>query len=122
MRFGKRKLCPAISPKKTVAGSVSAFFGGAVFSVVLYFAQRVWGTDVPLLPMLCAGVLAGATSQIGDLFASTVKRWGEIKDFLPARSRNTAGFKDRIDSSIATAPMVLGVFALLQYFGIVPWK
>ena len=120
MKFGKKKLCPKISPKKTVAGSVSAFFGGVVFGGLTYFLQRLWGASVPLLPLLLIGLLAGATSQIGDLFASLIKRWGGIKDFSKLIPEH-GGVLDRIDSTIATAPMVLGVFVLLQYMDIIPW-
>ena len=120
MRFGKRKLCPKISPKKTVAGSLFAFLGGIVFGYLTCFLQQLWGAHVPLLSLLIIGFLAGATSQIGDLFASMIKRWGGIKDFTKLIPEH-GGVMDRIDSTIATAPMVLGVFVLLQYMGLIPW-
>ena len=105
--FGKHKLIPEISPKKTVEGSI----GGMLFCVIAFlcfgfFAQRETGTapDYVLLGVL--GLLVSVLSQIGDLFASLLKRERGIKDFgniFPGHG----GIMDRFDSVLAVCPLLL---------------
>lgn len=99
--FGKHKLCPKISPKKTIEGSV----GGTLGSVILcglfgyFFAPEV------LIHCLIIGVLGGIVSQFGDLTASIFKRKMGIKDYgnlIPGHG----GILDRFDSVLFTGPMV----------------
>ena len=97
--FGKKKLCPDISPKKTFAGMWGGFIGGAlglvVYGLVLYFLKIDTGIPVWFCPV--AGALVSFVSQVGDLFMSAIKRQCGIKDFgkmLPGHG----GMLDRIDS------------------------
>lgn len=115
--FGKRKLCPRISPKKTVAGSVAALLGGMVFGAIIYFAQGLWDGMVYLTVLLAVGLLCGVFSQFGDLFASTIKRWAGIKDFSSIFPGH-GGIMDRIDSILLCAPPVLFVFSVLTKLGV----
>ena len=115
--FGKHKLCPSISPKKTVEGSAFSLLGGVLMALILYAIQSVWGGEVQLWPMLSLGLLCGIIGQFGDLFASCIKRAAGIKDFssvLPGHG----GFMDRIDSVVLCAPMVLAFFMILSYFSV----
>lgn len=115
--FGKHKIVPHISPKKTWEGCV----GGAVFSTILVTLYSVF----ILLPTLntkfsfvayviasaAAGLLLSVFSQLGDWFASALKRWVGIKDFgdiLPGHG----GVLDRFDSAFFTLPIALA-FALI---------
>ncbi len=97
MLFGKKKLCPNISPKKTVVGSVAAFFGGAVGGIVMFLFLR---NTLPLIhwyDWAIIGVACGGFSQIGDLTASLIKRHCNIKDYgkyIPGHG----GIMDRMDS------------------------
>lgn len=101
MLIGKHKLCPKISPKKTIEGSI----GGIIGSVVLC---GVFGwIFVPRLFVHCViiGVIGGVISQFGDLTASIFKRKMGIKDYgnlIPGHG----GILDRFDSVLFTAPMV----------------
>ncbi|MBP5662149.1 MAG: phosphatidate cytidylyltransferase [Clostridia bacterium] len=94
--LGKRKFCPAISPKKTVAGFLAALIGGGVAGVLLSF----WNFGALPHDMLLwapVGVLCGAVGQLGDLLASMLKRHCGIKDYgqyIPGHG----GMMDRMDS------------------------
>ena len=112
MLFGKHKLIPDVSPKKTVEGAI----GGLVFCVLAfigfaliynhYLIPEVWiPENSPILPvglMAVIGLVAGIVSMVGDLTMSLIKRHYGIKDFgkiLPGHG----GFLDRFDSVIAVA-------------------
>ena len=81
--YGKKKLIPEISPKKTVAGCVGAFIGSTVvltvYGLILHYTGAMEDT-VPVLHFTVIGLLLGGSSQIGDLSASAIKRFCGIKD------------------------------------------
>lgn len=109
--LGKHKLCPHISPKKTIEGSIGGFIGGALGGLLTYLLQPVWGSAMALLPMLIAGLVCGGIGQIGDLFASVLKRWADIKDYgkiFPGHG----GIMDRLDSVLMCAPVILAYIYL----------
>lgn len=99
--LGKHKLCPKISPKKTIEGSVGGIMGSAILSGLFgYFFM----SDI-LVHCLIIGVLGGIVSQFGDLTASIFKRKMGIKDYgnlIPGHG----GILDRFDSVLFTGPMV----------------
>lgn len=106
--FGKRKLCPEISPKKTVAGSLFSFLGGALAGVLMYFIAVYWAgvTEIALGHWLAIGVLCGGAAQIGDLIASMLKRFCGVKDFgtyIPGHG----GIMDRMDSILICMVVIL---------------
>ena len=107
--FGKHKLCPIISPKKTVEGAVGGVAGAALLGVIYAFAVN-GGNSVPQFALICA---AGAViSMIGDLAASAIKRDKDIKDYgtlIPGHG----GILDRFDSVIFTAPVIYFLHLLL---------
>ena len=118
--FGKRKLIPDVSPKKTVAG----FVGGILLAVVV---SVIYGLIIDLrgiTPYLVLAVMAGlcaVVSVCGDLLASLVKRHYAIKDYgflFPGHG----GVMDRFDSVIAVAPFlyilcyIANSFSLLSGF------
>ncbi|MBQ2725515.1 MAG: phosphatidate cytidylyltransferase [Clostridia bacterium] len=116
--FGKHKLIPEVSPKKTVEGAV----GGVVFaalSFVLYgFIIRKFfdpNIEINYIVMAAAGAIVSVISQIGDLAASVIKRRFEVKDYgwiFPGHG----GVIDRFDSVILTAP-VLYILTQIPFFG-----
>ena len=120
--FGKRKLCEHISPNKTVAGSVGGLLGGAIAGLILFYMQPVMGMlwnelpiQLPLAALVVIGLLCGALGQVGDLFASCIKRWCGIKDFgsiFPGHG----GMMDRIDSVLICAPIVFLFFSNLTLY------
>ena len=106
--IGKHKLCPNISPKKTVEGAIGGVIGSVGFCALFGFLL------MPELIMHCIvlGVLGGLISQLGDLTASAIKRNLGVKDFsslIPGHG----GIMDRIDSILFTAPLVYYYTALL---------
>lgn len=108
--FGKNKLCPKISPKKTREGSVCGTLGSVVFSMLFGW----FFMDHSLL-WVCflIGLLGGIVSQLGDLTASIFKRKMGIKDYgtlIPGHG----GILDRFDSVLFTAPMVYYCLTLLS--------
>lgn len=105
--FGKRKLCPEISPKKTVAGSIASFAGGVVGGVIMALLTNML-TEIGWIMWLVIGLLCGGFAQIGDLIASMLKRFCGIKDYgkyIPGHG----GVMDRMDSIsiclFATVPL-----------------
>lgn len=94
--FGKTKLIPSISPKKTVEGAVGGWFVGALLS--LLFALFII-KDMNGLLLILGCIWLPIISQIGDLSFSAIKRYFNIKDFsniFPGHG----GFMDRIDSLV----------------------
>ncbi|MBW2145765.1 MAG: phosphatidate cytidylyltransferase [Deltaproteobacteria bacterium] len=110
--FGRKKLCPSISPNKTVEGAVGGMLGGllGVSACKLVLFPQISPAKVLLL---ATGI--GLMSQIGDLCESMLKRSLNIKDFgssLPGHG----GFLDRIDSFLFTAPFVFYVAVWLPFY------
>lgn len=102
--LGKHKLCPSISPKKTIEGSAGAFLGAVVSAVVCTVIYNRVGISVNYLYAIIYGIICGGLSQIGDLVASSVKRYFGIKDYgdvLPGHG----GIMDRLDSILFVAPV-----------------
>jgi phosphatidate cytidylyltransferase len=102
-KLGKRKLCPEVSPKKTVAG----FIGGTIGSVigVILWSNFIVEMNSVWYVLILFGVVAGIISQIGDLVASLIKRHTGLKDYgniIPGHG----GILDRFDSILFTTPIV----------------
>ena len=107
MLFGKHKMTPVLSPKKTIEGGI----GGLAGAVILGLLYALFTTHQITAYMLICLVGAGV-SMIGDLSASAIKRQTGIKDFgtlIPGHG----GILDRFDSVIFTAPVVYLMARLL---------
>ncbi len=108
--LGKHKLCPAISPKKTVEGAVGGMASSLLVTVILVLCFSMRGKLVAALLLtlpLCV------LSMIGDLFASVIKRAAGIKDYgklIPGHG----GILDRVDSILMVAPL----FYLCMIWGV----
>lgn len=105
--FGKHKLAPEISPKKTIEGSMGGIIGTAVVFVLtgVLFEKAFSVSNVNVIAYGALGVICSAFGQIGDLSASVIKRECGIKDFgkiMPGHG----GVLDRFDSVLFTAPLV----------------
>lgn len=112
MAFGKHKMSPNISPKKTVEGA----FGGIIFSIVLnavaltvYNKVATVPIDKPMATLLLAASLpVSFMGMMGDLSASVLKRNFDVKDFgriFPGHG----GVMDRMDSSLFTLPLTYAI-------------
>lgn len=114
--FGKRKLCPNISPKKTVAGAVGSMLGTVLAVMVYIFAVNTWfDGNYSYLVFILLAIPAGVIIQLGDLSASVVKRNCGVKDYgnlLPGHG----GIMDRCDSILPTAVYGWVVMYLAAYF------
>ena len=75
--FGKNKLCPKISPNKTVEGSIGGIIGSSTLIIIfsLYFSLG------PLWKMITLSIICSILAQLGDLVASKIKRLTGIKDY-----------------------------------------
>ena len=105
IRYGKRKLAPTVSPKKSVegaiAGIVTAVLGMVVYAVVM---DVTTDRDVSYSLALIYGVIGGVADIFGDLFFSAIKRQIGIKDYgnlIPGHG----GVLDRFDSMLVVAPL-----------------
>ncbi len=105
---GGPKLCPPVSPKKTIAGSIGGLAGSILAAMAVFGLSHVFCNEATLakLPLwwhyLLLGFCGGIAGQIGDLFASLVKRHSGIKDFsnlFPGHG----GTLDRLDSVLCMA-------------------
>lgn len=111
VKWGKRKLAPAISPKKSIEGSLAGIIGNLVLvSLVYYSLQQYLPFQFWQGILLAAGISIFA--QLGDLLESYLKRQFKAKDsgsLLPGHG----GVMDRFDSLIMAAPFV--------YFFLAAW-
>ncbi len=105
--LGKHKLCPKISPNKTVEGFIGGLIAGVISAVIiaLIYSFLYPNAKFNYLIVLFIGLAATAVSVLGDLSFSLIKRSCNIKDYgsiFPGHG----GFLDRFDSVIFAAPMV----------------
>lgn len=113
--FGKHKLAPVLSPKKSIEGSIGGSLGSAIIAAIYGYAMNRIngiGTDyIWILAIIC--FIASLGSQVGDLMASAIKREYAIKDYgklIPGHG----GIMDRFDSMIVTAPLIFILGVLLR--------
>ncbi len=106
--LGKHKLCPNISPKKTVEGFVGGIISNAViFWLVFLVYARIRGVDFTAVNGILAavlGIVCAPISVVGDLTFSVIKREKGIKDYgkiMPGHG----GLTDRFDSVLFVVPM-----------------
>jgi len=112
--FGKHKMSPVLSPKKTIEGAVGGIIGagllGALYGII---GQHFIVADynlVLIFAIVCA--VGGLISIVGDLGASAIKRNYDIKDYsnlIPGHG----GVLDRFDSIIFTAPIIYYLLVLV---------
>lgn len=110
--FGKHKLT-AVSPNKTVEGAVAGVVGAILLGILFaILCNTIWGVGINYLLIGCIMAVLSIVGQIGDLAASSIKRYCEIKDFselIPGHG----GMLDRIDSIIFVLPFAFILFSLL---------
>lgn len=105
--FGKHKMAPVLSPKKSIEGALGGVVGAAVLGAI--YAFLVKGPALEYSIICSVGALI---SMVGDLAASAIKRNKEIKDYgklIPGHG----GILDRFDSVIFTAPVIYLLSTLL---------
>lgn len=110
--MGRVKLCPKISPKKTVEGFFGGIIGSVVFSAISGLIINSFGIDIKIIHFVITGFLCAIASVLGDLAASYIKRYTGIKDFgniIPGHG----GILDRFDSILFTIPVIYYYFVLI---------
>ena len=115
MLFGKHRLAPVLSPKKSIEGAVGGVVGAALlgFFYAGFFKDNIMNLVNPQAACAIACGIAAVISQIGDLAASAIKRNHDIKDYghlIPGHG----GILDRFDSMIFTAPAIFFAVNLLD--------
>ncbi len=111
-RFGKHKLIPWLSPKKTWEGLAGAVVTSAIVGLI---CSRIWHNDLTTISSipkaLFFGAVIGAVGQAGDLLESLMKRDAEVKDsghLIPG----FGGLLDIIDSPLLAAPVAYFMFSV----------
>lgn len=122
--LGKRKLCPSISPKKTVAGAIGGLLGSVLCAVTFFLLFDLYAVipvgyvtfsdsvAVRAVVFVVLGIVGGVLAEIGDLAASRIKRTINIKDFgniFPGHG----GVLDRLDSIMFTLVMLFTAFTFM---------
>ena len=122
--LGKRKLCPSISPKKTVAGAIGGLLGSVLCAVTFFLLFDLYAVipvgyvtfsdsvAVRAVVFVVLGIVGGVLAEIGDLAASRIKRSMNIKDFgniFPGHG----GVLDRLDSIMFTLVMFFTAFTFM---------
>lgn len=111
-KFGKHKFTP-ISPNKSVEGCLAGGFGAIIFSLLYtLICNSFFGTDFNYVYIFGISVFLSVISQIGDLAASSIKRYCDIKDYsnlIPGHG----GLLDRIDSVIFILPFAYFLLSVI---------
>lgn len=115
--LGKHKLCPSISPKKTVEGAI----GGIVFCIlaavltgVIFSNFIISDAKINFVALILLGAIDAVVSILGDLSFSLIKRSLNIKDYgsiFPGHG----GVLDRFDSIIFTAPILVVINQFMPF-------
>ena len=118
MLFGKHKLIPEVSPKKTIEGSIGGtlFCAGAfvLFGVVV---EAISDLEANYILLAVSGMLVAIVSQIGDLIMSVIKREHGVKDYgniFPGHG----GMLDRFDSILAVSLVLSAICFFVRLLGI----
>lgn len=97
MLVGRHKLCPKISPNKTIEGLIGGVIMGTFVAALFYYT--VISSTIPLLYLVLITIVLSLVGQLGDLVFSSIKRYYDVKDFsniIPGHG----GILDRFDSLI----------------------
>lgn len=119
--FGKHKLCPDISPHKTIEGVI----GGVLTNVLVlclyclcyqkFDASRGFNFEVNYLVVIIFALISSVLSVFGDLTASLLKREHDIKDYgkiMPGHG----GVMDRFDSVLFVVPVSVIMLSFFNFF------
>ena len=114
--FGKHKLAPHLSPKKTIEGSI----GGIIFAILgcmLYglIIEKAFEVDANYIALAIIGLILSIISQIGDLWASLIKREYGVKDYSQMMPGH-GGIMDRFDSIIAISTILMAISMVFPPF------
>ncbi len=115
--IGGKKLCPQISPKKTVSGAVGGLIGATGLTMLAGWIFTLCYPDAgfpPLWANAIVGFIGGVAAEFGDMLASLVKRYCKVKDFgslFPGHG----GMLDRMDSILFSAVVIFCYHEVLRF-------
>lgn len=114
MLFGKHKLAPVLSPKKSIEGAIGGVVGAMIVGALYahFIVAPGIGGQILFWVFVLISAIGAVVSQIGDLAASAIKRNYGIKDYgklIPGHG----GVMDRFDSVIFTAPVIYCIAYML---------
>lgn len=122
VKFGKHKMSPHLSPKKSIEGAVGGVVLVTLFQIAALFVfEKILHLDGFFMPIwfyIITTVFISLTSMVGDLMASLIKRDFGVKDYsnlIPGHG----GIMDRFDSVILASPTM---YILVTLFGLVAFK
>lgn len=118
MLFGKHKLIPEVSPKKTIEGSI----GGTLFCILSFvvfglIVDKFFSMNANFVFLAISGLVVSVLAQVGDLIMSVIKRQYGVKDYgkiFPGHG----GVLDRFDSILATSLAMCAVCVFASLFNI----
>jgi phosphatidate cytidylyltransferase len=114
--IGKHKLTPVLSPHKSIEGAVGGVVGAALLCGLYCFVASLlnYVSGEHILKFCLMGAVGSVFAQIGDLAASSIKRYTGIKDYgkiMPGHG----GMLDRFDSVLFTVPLVYIFMCLINF-------
>jgi phosphatidate cytidylyltransferase len=114
--LGKHKLTPVLSPHKSIEGAIGGVIGAAILCGIYCFGASIFNyTSTQQIPMYCImGAVGSIFAQLGDLAASSIKRYTKIKDYgkiMPGHG----GMLDRFDSVLFTVPFVYIFMCIINF-------
>ncbi len=113
--WGRTKILPSISPKKSLLGSVAGLIGSAAGAGLWHLVAEPYSPGMPIRSLAVAavvGAVLGVGAQVGDFAESLLKREAGVKDsgaFFPGHG----GVLDRLDALIITLPMAYAILVML---------
>ena len=113
-KFGKTKVLPLVSPKKSWEGSISGLVGAILFMLILFYNGAFQGW-LSLADVIAIGFITGGLSQLGDFAESLLKREAGVKD-TSDYLQGHGGILDRFDSLAIAAPLT---YLYLQYMNLI---
>lgn len=116
-KFGKHKMAPIVSPKKSVEGAIGGFVLSVAFNVAVFAGVKQWifhgETAIDFVFIIVMSAILSGVSMLGDLTASLLKRNYGIKDFgkiMPGHG----GIMDRFDSCVFVWPVLMAGIKFLN--------
>ena len=114
LAFGKHKLAPKVSPKKTIEGSIGGICGNVVCGCLFAFVMdRFFAAGIGYGPMVILALCCAVVAQVGDLSFSLIKREFGVKDYGKLFLEH-GGVLDRFDSVLFVTPVIEIVLQLVQ--------